>query len=63
MINNVTDNIERLSESALPQKITNYVESVVNEIERKCSDFEFKREKIEQELSRGARIAKRGLHL
>lgn len=63
MINNVADNIERLSESALPQKIANYVENVVNEIERKCSDFELKREKIEQELNRGARIAKRGLHL
>ena len=63
MIKNVADSVERLSENASHQKVANYVENLVSDIEREYSDFEFKREKIEKEISSGARIAKRGLHL
>lgn len=61
MIN--TDSIEQVSENTLSQKIMTFVENVMSEMERKSDDFDIKREKIEQEMNRGARLTKHRLHL
>ncbi|MDD5227168.1 MAG: hypothetical protein PHD53_00025 [Methylococcales bacterium] len=58
-----TESIEQVSENTLTKKIMTYVENVMTEMERKSSDFDIKREKIEQEMSRGARLTKHRLHL
>ena len=58
-----TDSLEQLSKNPLTKKIMNYVKSVMTEMERQNNDFDIKREKIEQEIKRGARITKHRLHL
>jgi hypothetical protein len=58
-----TESIEQVSKEIAPQKIVSFIASVMNEIERKSSEFDEKRAEIEQEIKRGARITKRGLHL
>lgn len=44
----------KTKENKLTRKITAFVESVMNEIERKSSEFDDKKAEIEQEMNRGA---------
>lgn len=53
----------KTKENKLTRKITAFVENVMNEIERKSSEFDEKKAEIEQELKRGARLTKHRLHL
>jgi hypothetical protein len=62
-MNTIEDSKKKpLTENTASKKISSYVESVMSEMERNSSEFDNKRKEIEQEINRGARITKRGLH-